>query len=171
MNYETLQNEIITRLQPFTTVGVSVVRLPENNDELTRVVPKNAKLTVIYAGSEYGKTLSVGKIAQDEEIFMQILIESSSLYGSLGVYNLILLVKKALTGFSPSGCKPMQAVRNHTIGSPEAHRIESMWQYNVVFSTTGFHIDDFTEDLSNILKKITYVDIPDGETTIVPPEE
>lgn len=171
MNYEVLQDEIIQRMQPFSIAGMDVVRLPQNNDELKRHIPKKGKLTIIYSGSEYGKTINNDNIAQDEEVYITVFIESSSLYGDLGIYNLVKLVKQALTGFKPSGCKKMQVVKHHTIGTPESSRMEGVWQYQIIFRTTSLHVEDFEEDLSLILTKITYIDVPDGEINIVPPED
>jgi len=171
MDYEALQNKIVERLQTFVVAGLEVVRLPENNDELTQTKPSRAKFTVIYAGSEYAKAASTAEISQTEEIFFQILIESSFLYGPLGVYALVSLLKKALTGYQPEGCRRIQVSKHHTIGSPEATRINNMWQYNAVFSTSTIHVQDPEEDIIVLLQKITFTDVPDGEISIVPEPE
>lgn len=163
MNYENLEIEIVDRLTPFTTVGVAVERLPELEINRTRPLPTKAKFTVIYAGSEYGNSLSTAQISQEEKIFIQVLIESTFLRGSVGVYNLASVLKKALTGFQPSGCRRIQVTKHHTIGGEEAEKINNMWNYNVIFQTTTIHVEDFTEDLSLILKEIKLVDQPDGE--------
>lgn len=163
MNYENLEIEIVDRLQPFTTVGVAVERLPELEINRTRPLPTKAKFTVIYAGSEYGSSLSTAQISQEEKIFIQVLIESTFLRGSAGVYNLASVLKKALTGFQPSGCRRIQVTKHHTIGGEDAEKINNMWNYNVIFQTTSLHVEDFTEDLSLILKEIKLVDQPDGE--------
>jgi len=168
MDYESLQDKIVARLQPFVVAGLDVVRLPENDAEFSLVKPRKAKFTVIYAGSEYGKTLSTAEISQDEEIFFQILIESSFLYGPLGVYALVSLLKKALTGYKPEGCKRIQVSKHHTIGNPEATRSNNMWQYNAVFSTSTVHVQESEEEVTALLKKITFIDVPDGEINVVP---
>lgn len=168
MDYEELQNKIVQKLQPFVVAGLDVVRLPENDAEFNRTVPRKAKFTVIYAGSEYGKTMSTGEVSQEEEIFFQILIESSFLYGTLGVYSLVSLLKKALTGYRPEGCRRIQVSKHHTIGSPEAKKTDNIWQYNVVFSTSTIHVQEPDEEVITLLKKITFIDVPDGEETIVP---
>lgn len=167
MNYETLENEIVARLTPFVTVGITVEKIPELESERTKPLPTKAKFTVIYAGSEYGSSLSTAQISQEEKIFIQILIESTFLRGTLGVYNLASILKKALTGFQPSGCRRIQVTKHHTIGGEEAQKINNMWNYNVIFQTTSIHVEDFEEDLTLILKKITLIDEPDGEINII----
>lgn len=167
MNYENLEIEIVNRLAPFLTVGITVESLPESESERSHPLPTKAKFTVIYAGSEYGNAMSTAQISQEEKIFIQILIESTFLRGTLGVYNLASVLKKALTGFQPSGCRKIQVTKHHTIGGEEAQKINNMWNYNVIFQTTALHVEDFTEDLSLLLSKITLVDQPDGEVNII----
>lgn len=167
MNYETLENEIVARLTPFVTVGITVEKIPELESERTKPLPTKARFTVIYAGSEYGSSLSTSQVSQEEKIFIQILIESTFLRGSLGVYNLASVLKKALTGFQPSGCRRIQVTKHHTIGGEEAQKINNMWNYNVIFQTTSIHVEDFKEDLTLILKKITLIDEQDGEINII----
>jgi len=171
MNYELLQNAIVSRLQPFTTAGISVVRLPQTESERTQTIPTKVNFTVIYAGSEYSEVNSTGHISQDEKIFIQILIESTFLYGNTGVYAMASLLKKALTGFKAQGTTKFQVAKHHTIGQPDAEKKDNMWHYSVVFQAMSVHVEDYTEDLSVILKQITYVDKPGDETTIVPPTE
>lgn len=167
MNYENLEIEIVGRLIPFTTVGIAVEKLPELEIDRSRPLPTKAKFTVIYAGSEYGSSLSTAQISQEEKIFIQILIESTFLRGNLGVYNLASVLKKALTGFIPSGCRRIQVTKHHTIGGEEAQKINNMWNYNVIFQTTALHVEDFTENLSLLLEKITLIDRPDGEINVI----
>lgn len=172
MDYELLQNAVVTRLQPFMTAGIAtVVRLPQTESERTQTLPTKVKFTVIYAGSEYSEVNSTGYISQDEKVFIQILIESTFLYGNTGVYAMASLLKKALTGFKTQGTKKFQVAKHHTIGQPDAEKKDNMWHYSVVFQTMSLHVEDYTEDLSVILKQITYVDKPGDETTVVPPAE
>ena len=167
MNYENLEIEIVARLAPFITAGITVESLPELEVDRSKPLPTKAKFTVIYAGSEYGSALSTAQISQEEKIFIQILIESTFLRGNLGVYNLASVLKKALTGFQPSGCRRIQVTKHHTIGGEEAQKINNMWNYNVIFQTTSIHVEDFEEDLTLILEKITLIDEPDGEINII----
>lgn len=168
MNYEQLENDVVTRLAPFATVGVSVVKMPERESERNLPVPGNAQFTVMYAGSEYENVQSTGQVSQTETIFVSVLVESNALRGTKGIYNLVSVLKKALIGFKPSNCHRLQAVKHHTLGSPEAVVKDNVWQYQAIFKTTSLTVEDFTEDLSLILKKITLIDVPDGETYVIP---
>lgn len=171
MNYEKLQDEIVERLQPFITAGIaSAIRLPETESERTQNLPTKVKFTVIYAGSEYSDVNSSGYISQYEKVFIQILIESTFLYGGAGVYNMASLLKRVLTGFKAQGTTKFQVAKHHTIGQPDAEKKDNMWQYSIVFQAISVHVEDYTEDLSVILTQLTYIDKPGDETMIVPPE-
>lgn len=169
MNYELLENEVVNRLAPFATVGVDVVKTPELETERRLPILGNGQFTVMYAGSEYQEVQSTAQVSQMETVFLAVLVESSLLRGPKGVYNLVSVLKKALIGFKPNSCHRLQAVKHHTLGSPEAFRKDNVWQYQAVFKTTTLTVEDYTEDLSVLLKKVTLIDRPDGETTVIPP--
>lgn len=167
MNYETLEDEIVTRLTPFISAGITVEKLPELEADRSKPLPTKAKFTVIYAGSEYGNSMSTAHVSQEEKVFIQILIESTFLRGTLGVYSLASVLKQALTGFQPTGCRKIQVAKHHTIGGENAEKINNLWNYNVIFQTTAVHVEDFEEDLTQILKRITLIDKPDNEVTTI----
>jgi hypothetical protein len=168
MNYEQLENDIVTRLAPFAAAGVSVIKMPELETERSLPEPQKAQFTVMYAGSEYENVNSTAQVSQMETVFVAVLIESNLLRGPKGVYNLLSVLKTALIGFKPANCHRLQAVKHHTLGSPEAVRKDNTWQYQAVFKTTTLTVEAFTEDLSVLLKKITLIDVPDGEIIVIP---
>lgn len=171
MNYESLENEVVARLQPFTSVGITVEKLPEVEAEKKTVTNGHARLTVIYAGSEYEGTRSTAQVSQNEKVFVQVLVESTFLRGPKGVYNLINLVKKALTDFRPQNISKLQVTKHHTIGQPEAVKENNMWQYQVIFQGTSLHVEEYDQGDTWIalLNKITYLD--GSETVVVPNPE
>lgn len=168
MNYEQLESDIVNRLAPFAAVGVNVRKTPEVENERVRPEPTNAQFTVMYAGSEYENTQSTAQVSQYETVFVAVLIECNLLRGNIGIYNLTSVLKKALIGFKPTNCHRLQAVKHHMLGTPEAVKKDNVWQFQAVFKTTTLTVEDYTEDLSVLLKKVTLIDIPDGETTIIP---
>lgn len=164
MNYALIESDIVAKLAPFQEVGIDVVVMPELEADRVKPLPTKAKLTVIYSGSDYPSMNSTAQINQDEKIYIIVLIESTFLRGPFGVYTLIPLIRKALVGFRPSGCgNKMRIEKNHTVGAPEAIKQNNMWEYQIVFSTTSVVVEDFTEDLSVLLKKIT---LNDGNETL-----
>lgn len=169
MNYEALQDEIVSHLQVFQTVGVLVERLPEVESEKKQILPTQARFTVIYAGSEYDGTRSTSHVSQNEKVFIQVLIESTFLYGPKGIYNLTDLLKRALTDFRPQKLSKLQVSKHHTIGQPDAEKKNNMWQYQVIFQGNNMHVEQYDQGdaWTTLLKKITYKD--GDETVIVPP--
>lgn len=168
MNYENLEIQFENRLSILTQVGIVVQRLPEIESERNRPLPSKAGITIIYAGSEYGLPNSTAQVRQEEKIFMQILIESTFLRGPQGVYNLISVIKDLIVGFAPPFCTRFQVVKHHTIGGEEAQKINNMWSYNIIFQSTGIAVENFIEDTSIILKRITLIDVPGGDVTVIP---
>ena len=158
MNYELLEDEVVARLQPFTTVGITVEKLPETESQRKQVNPSKARFTVIYAGSEYEGANSTAQISQVEKVFVQVLIESTFLRGNRGIYALASILKKALTGFRPQNITRLQVSKHHTIGQPDAEKINNMWNYQIIFQGNSLHVEDFTEDICPLLEKITYKD-------------
>lgn len=169
MNYELLQDAVVTRLTPFTSAGVTVERLPEKESEKQQVTATKARFTVIYAGSEYGSVNSTGQVSQEEKIFISVLIESTFLYGVKGVYALTSLVKLALTGFKAQGSNQFQVVKHHSTAPPEAVKLNNMWSYQVIFQTTAPHVQNFEEDISILVQRITLND--GNEKVEIPPAE
>jgi len=171
MNYELIEQQICSRLQPFAIVGVDVIVMPELEADRKRPVPTKAQFTVIYSCSEYGNVNSTAQINQNEDLYFTVLIESTFLRGAMGVYSLLNTLRKAIVGFKPTGCLRIQAVKHHTIGSPDAQKIDNMWQDQAVFKTSTLLVEDYTEDVTALVTRIKFIDQPDGETMIVPPTE
>ena len=169
MDYELLEDEIVAILQPFAAVGVTVEKVPETESQRNQTLPGKARLTVIYAGSEYEGTRSTAQVSQNEKVFIQVLVESTFLRGPLGVYNLTNIVKRALTDTRPRNITKLQVTKHHTIGTPEAEKKNNMWQYQIIFQGTNLHVElhDQGESWESLLKKITYLD--GAETVVVPP--
>lgn len=171
MNYEALEDDIVERLQPFAEAGVSVEKLPETESQKTELGTGEARMTVIYAGSEYEGTRSTAQGSQNEKVFVQILIESTFLRGPKGIYTLTEILKRALTDFRPQNISKLQVSKHHTIGQPDAEKKNNMWQYQVIFQGTNLHVEEYDQGdtWTTLLTKITYLDGED--TTVVPPEE
>lgn len=171
MNYEVLESEILERILPINAINpnIAVEIMPELEAERTRPLPTKAKITVIYAGSEYSLVNSTSYVKQDEKIFIQILVESTFLRGPQGIYNIIEVLKDLLIGFRPTYCMPIQMVKHHTLGGEDAQKINNMWAYNMILQANGaISVENFEENYVSVLKKITLVDQPSGEINEIP---
>lgn len=112
MNYEAIENDIISRLQArIDPTVVDIELLPETESELTRPVSKN-RVTVAYRYSDFPQTMqkslseirSTSSIVQNEIVCLEVVLRSRKLRGASGLYDLIEKVRKAILGFSPLNC-------------------------------------------------------------------
>jgi Gp37 protein len=167
MNYEILENEIVARLLPLASSNLSIIKLPEVEADKSKPLPTKAQITVIYAGSEYDKTTSTGQNRNAENVFITFILESTFLRGALGIYNLTRVLKLALSGFSPINCQRLEIIKHHSIGSNPIKKDNNLWEYEISFSTTALHIENFIEDVSILVKQIKLNDGDDD--SIIPP--
>lgn len=110
MNYTTLIDDIIERLQPLTDNGIEVERLPENESDYTHAF-EAPRITVAYKRSQFGEESSkyIASMSSndvfvcDEYAEVHIAYRSRLLYDEeTGVYSVTLSAKKLLYGYQPS---------------------------------------------------------------------
>lgn len=110
MNYEQLETDIVTRLQPYMPAGVNVVPLPESDADMQGKPFINSRVTVMYTGSKYGdpgenRMRSTGQMVQNETVMFDVFIQSRYLRtGDDSLHKMIPLVKRKLIGFVPTDC-------------------------------------------------------------------
>jgi hypothetical protein len=153
MNYEQAETDIYTRLLPFQGANIEVVKLPETQEDFKRPFAK-AKFTVGYKGSKWKDPQSTGHISQVEELLFEIAIQSRTLRGAKGLYSLKKLLTQALVGFTPTDCDKIYAKESGMTGVSETLN-DGVWTYCVIVACTTLSVEDFEEDLSVILSRIT----------------
>lgn len=163
-SYEAAEDDIYNRLKVFESVNVEVEKLPENHKNFKRPYEK-AKITVGYKGSKWEKTKSTQQIAQDEKLTFELALQSKVLRGPRGLYNLKRLVTVALVGFAPTDCDRMTADESGMTGVTET-LVDGVWTYTMLFCTTTLTVEDFEEDLTVLLTKITNK-MPYGDPDVV----
>lgn len=97
MQYEQLENDIVTRLTP-AIAGVDVLALPDKQSDFSKPF-KSGRITVCYKGSKYGKVLSTNRLSQQETPEFEIMIEARLLRGPAGVYAFLERVKSLILGY------------------------------------------------------------------------
>lgn len=167
MNYETLESEIVARIAPLASADLSIVGMPESEAERKRALPTKARITVIYAGSEYDKTTSTGQNRNAENVFITLFIESTFLRGPVGIYNLIRVMKLAFSGYKPTNCQRLEPVKHHSIGDNPVEKRDNLWEYQMIFSTTALSIENFIEDISILVSQIT-LNGSNDDTSVIP---
>lgn len=152
MNYEQAEDDIYNRLLPFEGADIEVAKLPESQADFKRPYVK-AKFTIGYKGSKWKDPRSTSHISQEEEVIFEIAIQSRTLRGAKGVYTLKRLLTQALVGFQPTDCDRMYAKESGMTG--DATLADGVWSYSALFACTTLSVEDFEEDLTVILQKIT----------------
>jgi hypothetical protein len=155
--YENIENAILERLKPLEALPRIIVELmPENQAGYQRATV-DAKLWVVFAGSDSGSTRAstlpitdMGNSIQEETYNYQVMITARKLRGDNGVYHLVKLVKERLLGYEPCGLDKMALVNVGFDKGEEAYK-ENLWTYVLTFVTKGIMIETLpVEDLPGL---------------------
>lgn len=155
-SYEQAEEDIFQRLKAFEAAEIEVRKLPEDQEEMAADGNrpfKKGRLTIGYKGSKWKDTRSTSQVIQEEKLTFEIAIQSKQLRGSRGVYNLKRVVTQALLGFRPTDCDRIFADESGMTGA--ATQSDGIWTYSALFCCTTESVEDFEEDLTIILQKIT----------------
>lgn len=117
MRYDQIQNAVTVRLAttlagvfppaaPATAARVQVIDQPatEAANVQAYAVPR---VVVSYVGSDFESPQATDEISQHETVQIEVLVNSSELYGSahtVGAHQLITAVRASLLGFKPADC-------------------------------------------------------------------
>jgi hypothetical protein len=153
MDYQQAEQDIIDRLIPFKTAGIDIQPLPENQAAFKQPFEK-AKITVAYKGSKWKYPASTSEMSQDEEVMFEFSIQSRTLRGNIGIYFVKALTIKALVGFAPTDCDKMYCKESGMTQASVALD-DGVWTYTLIMCCRNVSVEDFEEDLSVILRKIT----------------
>lgn len=164
-SYEQVEEDIYQRLLPFQGISIDVVKLPDNEADFKRAFAKG-KITIGYKGSKWDAPRSTSQIAQEEKLIFEVAMQSRELRGSRGLYMLKRVVTQALTGFQPTDCNRMYPEESGMTGVKETFT-DGVWTYSAIFHCTTLTVEDFEEDLTLLLKKITTENRELGDTLVV----
>lgn len=161
MELAQLEDDIVTQILTVITTDVAdVLAMPEDDNGFKRPMQKG-KVVVAYQLSEYKDTLSTLPIQQPESVEVVITLQSRTLRGTFGIYNLFKLVKQAVLGFTPSDCEA--PITGKWFGTPELGtpaRVDEVWtfEYHIKTRTVCLQAMDVDSTVS-----------PDVDSVFVPP--
>jgi hypothetical protein len=137
MNYETVENDILSRLA--SIISIEKIVLPENQTD-----HKNAnRITVAYKNSKYEDTVSTQFVGQEETANFKIIIQCRKLRGADGIYTYMASVRRWLLGYKPTDCTG----KLQMVDSGFVDDVDGQWTYVLTMSTKGMaieHPDDET---------------------------
>ena len=145
--YEDLEAAIVAALDPLTKLGVEVVQMADSEADFKRAFAK-ARISAVYHSSKPSGQLSMDGSVVETGSNVQLIYESRSRRGELGVLHLHSLVENILNGFQPENWKPV------TLGPFEFDkRDNSVWTYNQ-FVRTEYVNHQISETYSGIDLKV-----------------
>lgn len=148
LNYETFQNNIVTRLGGLNTPTqiVDIVPLPETEAEYKATTYQRPRITVCYTGSDYTgngtnpESFDIGDVEQEEWVGFQLIIESKQLYGASGIYGVLQKTRELLLGYSPDNCDKIHFKRSQ-VQRPEESKSGFVFVLEAVVKTYAIETD------------------------------
>lgn len=98
MNYEELENDVVSLLSTAFSSTHIVEHIPESESDFEKEVRKT-RIMVGYAGSDFGSSKSIADVVQDEEVELILQIESRLLRGENNIYDTLEKCRKLLVNF------------------------------------------------------------------------
>ena len=148
MNFEQLENDIVSRLQPLATESIEVIALPETEKDFKRGID-DARITVAFNGAEWQKNTTTDKISQTLVVTTGVVVQARFLRGEKGVYQLFDNVRKLLIGYAPTGCYGLY-VKSFDLFSDE----EETFTFVAFLDCETFSVEDYTEPTTPVVTKI-----------------
>ena len=148
MNYQSLEANIVSRIQAYIT-GVDIMPLPEVDIDV--LLPSvHGKITVAYKGSDYDPSDTYDAVAQPERISFELIVQSRKLRGTTGIYNLLSTIKSALLGWQTPVSEKIQFSKSTYV----AHE-NGVWTYVLTLSTMALSIEEPQDESLVISRKLT----------------
>lgn len=167
-----IEDAIITRLEEMTAKRVLVQSFPENPDTWEPTHPVGA-LLVRYAEADYSTVQDIGQVVQERVMNWEITLAFWGLRGKQGgIYSCLELVRSALTGFTPPGCrrKLTPIAEGYVNSALMKSKNRRLWQYQITLQTATMNIELQEEEPVILVKQITAISESTNETIVVSSE-
>jgi hypothetical protein len=154
LDIASIEAAIVAQLQSYLSnvLGnqvIEVVHFPDR-PEAYEMRHRIGVAMVIYMGSDYGKIVDIGHVAQERTLTFSVGLRIRDLGwasggppsgASPGAYQILEAIRTALLGFEVnSGCTPMRAVRERFI---DRDRQGGVWVYEIWFSTRTVVVENY----------------------------
>lgn len=159
MIYEDLEAAIVARLAPLAAdFGIEVLALPENQAQYVKPFEK-ARVTVNWKmsqfnGGRYGSQLptkSVDHAVQQEDLEVEVVIQSRFLRGESGTYAIMEAIRRKLIGFQPLSLDPMKLIEI----KPDSYT-DNLWMHVMTFGTKALSIDELDQTNEPLLDDVSF---------------
>lgn len=144
ISYDLLEDHIVDRLSSLRNLGFEVIAFPDKERDQERPVGKNPRITVAYAGSNFGDNsdtrnpfnLSTGVVAQTEFCDLIISFESQLLRTNQGLYEAARRTYQLLLGYAPTGWHKIMFKKNEF-----QRREQGVYTFYLTISTYRFVVE------------------------------
>jgi len=140
-NFDLLEDEILTRLQPLVTANASILleKTPEDEADYNRVW-KRPLISVFAESANFEETVDTAIQTQSSDARVIVSVHTKKLRGESGCRNLVSAVEAKLLGYRPSNYKKLSLV------SEQYQFNTNIWECFIVFSAKGHivEVDDTT---------------------------
>jgi hypothetical protein len=154
LDIATIEAAIVAQLQTYlsSALGPQMIEVTHFPDrpEAYELRHRIGVAMVIFTGSDYGKILDIGHVAQERTLEFEVGLRIRDLgwaFGgqpsgtSPGAYQILEAVRTALLGFQVNGgCTPMKAIRERFINRD---RQGGVWIYSIWFSTRTVVVENY----------------------------
>jgi hypothetical protein len=140
MSYEAIENSIRERLHDKMPEGIVSKIMEETESEVER--PRTAPtITVCFYSSDFYESKSTAEISQDDTITFLLMLTSRKRRGVKGIYDMFGHCKKALLGWTPSGCLQKIQFKQFKIELNE----QGEFTYALYFETKAVIVEDSSD--------------------------
>lgn len=142
MDYEQLENDVVTRLNESLSTTHVIQNIPEAESEFDKEVRKT-RIFVGYGGSDFGPSKSMSDVVQDEDGELILQVESRLLRGENNLYWTLDKCRKLLVNFrSASG----NTLRFHLKSQKLVGVKDQVKQWHQTFRYTSVVVTDEEEE-------------------------
>jgi hypothetical protein len=148
------EQEIVKRLKPLESLGISIAPIPDTVADLSRPMSRGYVL-VHYDRSVIGKPDRVGKVVQSEDLVFMITICLRSLRTHQGAYFILSLITLLLTGMKTADSSGFGYWQTKKFTRIE--RKEKLFEYTAEFVIPTYLVEWEPQEVQALLKKITFL--------------
>lgn len=155
MNFETVENDIVTKLGTIITdPNITIIPVPEEDTEILPGYGKR-QIIVAFASEEADADENTSVVIQNTHITFSLLLQGKKLRGDSGLYPLAEVVKATLAGFKPTDCRELTYAAHRFLKNDK-----KVFEYVLDFKTQCTRVQDITEETAPPFVDAVFIEQP-----------
>lgn len=168
MNYGSLEDAIVSRLEPLRALGFEVIALPDNNADYERPF-RFGRVTVAYKGSMFNDdgmsgrpmVFSTSEVVQKETAEIEVVVQARFIRSNQGIYKLVQHVFTLLLGYEPDSWGRLYG-REHRY----VEHADGIWTYSITLFSNALRVQRGDPETLPVLQQVT-VFLGDDPATVI----